>query len=67
MEKLGLNKEEVLKDLMPEVDNPPAPGMFGVKAEESLRNGNFGKQAEKSWFRLKAEEELVQETLMVII
>ncbi|XP_023334803.1 calcium uptake protein 1 homolog, mitochondrial isoform X4 [Eurytemora carolleeae] len=64
-EKLGLDKDEVMKELISEpvlqtgtvggkaVVAPPS-GRFGVKAEESKSN----------WFGLKAEEELVEETLL---
>ena len=43
-------------------------GTFGGKAEVAPPSGRFGVKAEESksnWFGLKAEEELVEETLLV--
>ena len=65
-EKLGLDKDEVMKELISE----PVlqTGTFGGKAEVAPPSGRFGVKAEESksnWFGLKAEEELVEETLLV--
>ena len=55
-----------MKELMSEP--VPQTGTFGGKAEVAPPSGIFGVKAEESknnWFGLKAEEELVEETLLV--